>query len=105
MNNNLYDYDIKDPLMKVMYAPILLFALVLLPSCTFFYGSQPIPESSVQSPKPLAVPVGKHWQIIEEAPQLSDEMGRPPFQTERSVQPEGAKPVAPTENRTIETTR
>ena len=91
--------------MKFMNAPILLLALLLLSSCTFLYGSQPIPESSVQSPKPLTVPVGKNWQIIEEAPQLSDDSGRLPFQTERSVQPEGAKPVAPTENRTIETTR
>ena len=91
--------------MKFMNAPILLLALVLLSSCTFLYGSQPIPESSVQSPKTLTVPVGKHWQIIEEAPQLSDDSGRLPFQTERSVQPEGAKPVVPTENRTIETTR
>jgi hypothetical protein len=91
--------------MKFAYVPILLFVFVLLSACTFFYGSQPIAESSVQSPKPLTVPVGKHWQIIEEAPQLSDDKGRLPFQTERSVQPEGAKPVAPTENRTIETTR
>jgi hypothetical protein len=59
----------------------------------------------VETAHPLALPVGKHWQIVEEPPKLSDEHGRLPFQTEQSVQPEQAKPVVPTDNRTIETPR
>jgi hypothetical protein len=53
-------------------------------------------------PKPLALPIGKNWQVIEEAPNLSDERGRVPFQTEQSVQPAGVSPVVPTpENREV----
>jgi hypothetical protein len=80
----------------------LSIALFLLSSCSVFYTGHSTPDS-VASPKPLAVPVGKNWQIIEEAPKLSDDKGRPPFQTEQSVQPEGAKPVQPEDNRTIKT--
>jgi hypothetical protein len=90
--------------MKHSYLPILLFAVLLLSSCTVFYSNQSPPAPAV-SPKPLAVPLGKHWQIKEEAPKLSDETGRLPFQTEQSVQPEGEKPVSPAENRKIETSR
>ena len=92
--------------MKRMYPLILLsIALLFLCSCTMFYSKQSVPAASVQSPKPLAVPVGKNWQIVEEAPKLSDERGRLPFQTEQSLQPEGANTAAPVDNRTIETTR
>ena len=89
--------------MKFIYLLILSIGLFLLCSCTFFYGKQTAPAPVVQSPKPLAVPVGKNWQVIEEAPKISDEQGRLPFQTEQSVQPEGAKPVSPGVNRIIET--
>ena len=88
--------------MKLIHLLILSSALFLLCSCTMFYGKQSTPATVVQSPKPLAVPVGKHWQVIEEAPKLSDERGRLPFQTEQSVQPEGAKTASPADNRTIE---
>ena len=88
--------------MKLIHLLILSSALFLLCSCTMFYGKQSAPATVVQSPKPLAVPVGKHWQVIEEAPKLSDERGRLPFQTEQSVQPEGAKTASPADNRTIE---
>ncbi|MDD2308185.1 MAG: hypothetical protein PHH91_01215 [Desulfuromonadaceae bacterium] len=57
------------------------------------------------SPKPLVLPVGKNWQVIEEAPKLSGERGRLHFQMEQSVQPEGANPVSPEENREIEMPR
>jgi hypothetical protein len=75
---------------------IILTGFSLLCSCAFFDAGQP--------QKPLAVPVGKNWQVIEEAPKLSDERGRLPFQTEQSVQPEGTtKPVSPADNRKIVT--
>jgi len=81
--------------MKYTYL-IISISFSLLCSCTVFDAGQ--------SSKPLAVPVGKNWQIIEEAPNLSDERGRLPFQTEQSVQPEGTtKPVSPEDNRTIVT--
>ena len=91
--------------MKIIHLLIVSIALFPLCSCTMFYGKQSTPAASVQSPKPLAVPVGKNWQIIEEAPKLSDERGRLPFQTEQSLQPEGAKSAAPVDNRKIETVR
>ena len=84
---------------------ILCSALFFLCSCTMFYGSQPIPATAVQTPRPLAVPVGKNWQVIEEAPKLSDERGRLPFQTEQSLQPEGARTPAPADDRKIELPR
>jgi hypothetical protein len=91
--------------MKYIRSIILSMGLFALCSCTMFYGKQPIPTTAVQSPKPLAVPVGKNWQVIEEAPKLSDERGRLPFQTEQSLQPEGAKNPAPADDRKIEMPR
>jgi len=88
--------------MKFIHLLILSIGLFLLCSCTFFYGKQTAPAPVVQSPKPLAVPVGKNWQVIEEAPKISDAQGRLPFQTEQSIQPVEAKPVSPAENRSIE---
>jgi hypothetical protein len=54
-------------------------------------------------PRPLAIQIGKNWQVIEEAPKLSDERGRLPFQTEQSMQPEGTKSASPVDNRKLET--
>lgn len=88
--------------MKYVHLAILSIALLCLCSCTLFYPRQSDSEPVVLSPKPLAVPVGKNWEVIEEAPKLSDG-GRLPFQTEQSVQPEGARPAPPAGNRTIET--
>jgi len=84
---------------------MLSMGLFILPACTFYDARPSAPASAVQQPKPLVIPVGKNWQVIEEAPKLSDERGRLPFQTEQSVQPAEAKPVSPAENRKIETTR
>jgi hypothetical protein len=91
--------------MKFVHFLILSIGIFFLCSCTMFYGKQSAPAPMVQSPKPLAVPVGKNWQVIEEAPKLSDERGRLPFQTEQSLQPEGAKSASPEDNRKIETNR
>jgi len=90
--------------MKHRYLFILSVAVFLLSSCTIFYSKQSPPAPAV-SPKPLAMPLGKHWQIVEEPPKLSDETGRLPFQTEQSVRPDVAQPVPPEENRKIETSR
>lgn len=84
--------------MKFTHLLLLSIGLFLICSCTIFDARQSAPAP----PKPLVLPVGKNWQVIEEAPKLSDERGRLPFQTEQSVQPEGSKPVTPAENRTIE---
>jgi len=92
--------------MKYMQLSVLSCAL-FLSSCALYdtNHSASAPET-VSSPKPLAVPVGKNWQIVEEPPKLSNETGRLPFQTEQSLHPEAAKPVAPVDNnRKIETTR
>jgi hypothetical protein len=91
--------------MKFIHLLILSICLFFLCSCTMFYARQSASAPVMQSPKPLALPVGKNWQVIEEAPKLSDERGRLPFQTEQSLQPEGAKPVSPEDNRKIETSR
>ena len=91
--------------MKFIQLLILSPGFFFLCSCTMFYGKQSTPAASVQAPKPLAVPVGKNWQVIEEAPKLTDERGRLPFQTEQSLQPEGAKSASPEDNRKIEVPR
>lgn len=91
--------------MKYIHPLILITGFSLLTSCTMSASRQPAPAPEVQSPKPLVLPVGKNWQVIEEAPQLSDERGRLPFQTEQSLQPEGTKSASPADKRKIETTR
>ena len=91
--------------MKIIHLLILSSGLCSLCSCAMFYNKQSASDTAVQSPKPLAVPVGKNWQVIEEAPKISDERGRLPFQTEQSLQPEGTKPVSPADNRKIEMPR
>jgi len=78
-------------------------SLSLLCSCSMFYPKQSDPKPVVQSPKPLVMPVGKNWQVIEEAPMLSDG-SKLPFQTEQSLHPEVTRP-APEDNRKIETSR
>ena len=90
--------------MKYRYLLILSLFVFLLSACTVFYSKQPPPAPAV-APKPLALPLGKNWQIVEEAPKLSDDTGRLPFQTEQSVQPEPTRPVGTEENRKIDTTR
>ena len=90
--------------MKFIHVLILSSGFFFLCSCTVFYPKQSAPAQVMQSPKPLALPVGKNWQVIEEAPTLTNERERLPFQTEQSVQPEGTKkPVLPEDNRRIET--
>ncbi len=63
---------------------------------------QSTPVPAVTAAQPLVVPIGKNWQLIEEAPKLSDG-SRLPFQTEQSVQPDVAQPVPPGEVRTNKT--
>jgi hypothetical protein len=85
--------------------PLLIFiAMFLLSGCTIFDARQS-DQAPVTPSAPLTAPVGKNWQIIEEAPKLSNDQGRLPFQSEQSVQPEGARPIAPVDNRKIETPR
>ena len=94
-----------DRIMKIIPQIILSIGLIFLSSCTYFYSGQSASNPEMQSPRPLALPIGKNWQVIEEAPKLSDERGRLPFQTEQSLQPEGAKTVSPEDSRRIDTTR
>lgn len=82
---------------------VIAMGLSLLCSCTMFYPKQSDQKPVVQSPRPLALPVGKNWQVVEEAPKLSDG-SKLPFQTEQSLHPEAGR-TAPVDNRTIETTR
>jgi len=82
----------------------IALGLSLLCGCAVFEAKKPTSAPMVP-PKPLTIPVGKNWQVIEEAPNLSDERGRVPFQTEQSILPAGVSPVVPTENRKIETPR
>ena len=90
--------------MKITVLVFLSCGCFLLSACNVFYPRQSDPAAIVQSPKPLALPVGKNWQVVEEPPKLSDG-SRLPFQTEQSLQPSGAKPVTTDDNRTIETSR
>ena len=83
---------------------ILVSGLLLLGACTTFEAKKPA-AAPVAQPKPLSLPIGKNWKLIEEAPQLTDERGHVPFQMEQSVQPPGAPPVAPSDNRKLETPR
>ena len=82
---------------------ILASSLFLLCACTMFNAKQSATAPMVP-PKPLSVQIGKNWQVIEEAPKLSDERGHLPVKME-PMQPEGSKSVLPTDNRKLETPR
>jgi hypothetical protein len=80
---------------------ILTLGLFLLCACTMFNSKQSA-KAPMAPPKPLTVQIGKNWQVIEEAPKLSDERGHLPVKME-PMQPEGSKSVLPAENRKIVT--
>ncbi len=88
--------------MKCTLLFIFTIGLFFLSACAFFDTRQPDPVPLVVPPQPLSLPIGKNWQLIEKAPNLSNDQGRLPFQSEQSVQPEETKPIAPVENRKIE---
>ena len=89
--------------MKYAIRLTLSTSLLCLCACTVFQAKQP-PQPEEAPKKVLAVPVGKNWQVIEEAPALTSERNdRPAFQTEQSVQPSGTQNVSPAEKRKIET--
>jgi len=94
--------------MKISYFPLLLLlAPPLVGGCTLTRGAAPPQAAAKEKPVLVipAVPVTKDWQVKERAPDLTDERGRLPFQTEQSVQPEGAAPTTPAERQKIETPR
>lgn len=82
---------------------ILTVALFLLCACAVFDAGQSA-TAPMAPPKPLAISIGKNWQVIEEAPKLSDERGHLPVKME-PMEPEGTKSVSPEENRKIVTPR
>jgi hypothetical protein len=88
--------------MKYCHRLLFFIALLFLCSCTSFQAKQPDPAPVESHHKPLAIPVGHNWQIVEEAPKLSDQTGRLPFQREESVQPDGGKSKPPEDNRRID---
>jgi len=83
----------------------ILFATLFFFSACATFNSRESASAPMVPPKPLSIQIGKNWKVIEEAPNLSDERGRLPFQTEQSMQPEGLKTATPEENRKIETPR
>lgn len=90
--------------MKYTLHASLFSALLLLTACTIFQAKEPAPPTEV--PKPLAIPVGKNWQVVEEAPKLTNERTNAlPFQTEQSIQPEGTKTGTPAAKPKVETPR
>lgn len=82
----------------------LSLSLLLASACTMFKAEEA--PQPVAVPKPIAVPVGKNWQVVEEAPQLTNERtNKLPFQTEESLLPEGATTAPPEDKRRLETPR
>ncbi len=95
--------------MRNLFLLMLMIALsaTVICSCAVT-GVLPGPQAPVKETRALVIPavlVGKDWQVIEKAPDLTDERGRLPFQTEQSVQPEGTKPTSPPDRQKIETLR
>lgn len=90
--------------MKYTARATLFFGLFLLAACTIFEAKQP--AAPPELPKPIAVPVGNNWQLVEEAPKLTNERtNQLPFQTEESLQPGGTRTGAPVEKREVEIPR
>jgi hypothetical protein len=69
------------------------------------FNSKQSTIASMVPPRPLTMQIDKNWQVIVKAPDLIDERGHLPFQTEQSMQPEGANSVSPADNRRLETPR
>lgn len=80
---------------------LVLSLTVPLAACTALQARKPATAPMVP-PKPITVPVSKNWKVIEQAPNLTDERGHVPFQTEQSVLPAGVSPVVPTVGATPE---
>lgn len=78
--------------MKYAHTLMLSFSFFLLCSCAMFGSKQPA-EAPMVPPNQLGKTVGKNWQVIVEAPDLTDERAHVPFQMEESVQSEEVKPV------------
>jgi hypothetical protein len=95
----------KEHCMNIATLSFFAIGCSLFSGCSTFYTRQSDAPSAMQIPQPLVQPVGKNWQVIEEAPKISDERGRLPFQTEQSLQPERTPVPLPAKNRTIETPR
>lgn len=77
-----------------------------LTGCSVFQAKAPASPPVV--PKKIVVPVGKNWQVVEEPPVLTNERHEQtlPFQRDPASEPQtGNPPVAPTEQRRIETPR
>ena len=89
--------------MKYTRPATVVICMFFFSACAMFEAKEPTPTHV--APKILSVPVGKNWQVVEEAPNLTNERNeRPAFQTEQSLQPEGIqRPARPTEQRKIET--
>lgn len=82
---------------------VLITLMLTVTACTITRAKEP--AQPVDLPKPIAVQVGKDWQVVEEAPQLQNERNNQlPFQKEQSIQPEGAGAPVTGEKR-IETPR
>jgi hypothetical protein len=79
----------------------LSLLLILLCACTMF-GARQSATAPMAPPPPLAISIGENWQLIEEAPRLSDERGHIPVKME-PMEPEGSKSVSPDENRKLVT--
>jgi hypothetical protein len=87
--------------MKYVFPLTLAIALLFMCGCAMYERQQPATSPEAR-PKPLAVPIGKNWQIVEEAPKLTTD-GSLPFQKEQSVQPEGARTASPKDKLELET--
>lgn len=89
--------------MRPLSSTTILIASLSLGACTMFQAKEPTSPPVV--PKELSMPVGKNWQVKEQAPVLTNERTEQtlPFQKPQSVQPAGAPPVTPPEERKIET--
>jgi hypothetical protein len=83
---------------------LLLTLLLTVNACTITKAKES--TKPVEVPKPIAVQVGKDWQVVEEPPQLQNERNNQlPFQTEQSIQPEGAGAPPQEDKRKLETPR
>lgn len=77
------------------YHLLSAISCTLLVSSCALYESNHVATTTLHQPTPLVIPAGKHWQIMEEPPTLSNDLGVLPFQMEQSLQPEGAPAVTP----------
>lgn len=85
------------------FSPFLLLSVFLFMSsgCVLFSSWHAIPAPG-GCDQCHTVPISNNWQVVYQAPTLSDERDKLSFQTEQSTMPQNSKPASSLDLRKLE---